>query len=190
MLKPWCIHRHRCQWWRRVFCHWECQLAGTSNLCKSRSAENNSRKIMTFLWVSHMTDNTRGGRMRFAGRPGPCARTALMPLSCWAVFSRIMVRSCQRIVRSVKSSHGFLACTPTALFLSSLILSHSRSQASPCSRLRASHRGEQGCSLWLRLRPHACWCLSHLIRLQASLNSSLSKLILFFFWEETSWSWM
>lgn len=68
MLKPWCIHRHRCQWSRKVFCHWECLLAGTSNLCRSRSAENVLRKknktSAGFLWVSHTMEDTRGRKLR------------------------------------------------------------------------------------------------------------------------------
>lgn len=66
--------------------------------------------------------------------------TALMPFSCCAELSSMMVRSCQRTLRSVKSSQGFLARKPSKLFFSFSISSHSRSHEVPCSCLRAKER--------------------------------------------------
>lgn len=64
-----------------------------------------------------------------------------MPLSCCAALSSITVRSCQRTLRSVKSSQGFLAWRPAKLFFSFWMPSSSPSQsAPPCSCLRAADR--------------------------------------------------
>lgn len=72
-------------------------------------------------------------------------RTAFMPFSCCAALRNMMVRSCQRTLRSAKSSHGFLACTPLRLFFSFSMSSRSPSQSAlPCSCFRAVHRKTHG----------------------------------------------
>lgn len=93
--------------------------------------------------------------------------TALMPFSCCADCSSRMERSCQRILRSVNSSQGFLAWKPAILFFSSLMSSHSWSHAVPCSSLRATEsRTAQDTRCDCSSTPYR----SHLIRLQAPFN--------------------
>lgn len=94
-----------------------------------------------------------------------------MPFSCCAELSSRMVRSCQRTLRSVKSSHGFLAWKPAKLFFSFSISSHSWSHAAPCSCLRATERtaNDARCDYsfnHIRYSPH-------LIRLQDLLFNNL-----------------
>lgn len=72
-------------------------------------------------------------------------RTALMPFSCCAALRNRMVRSCQRTLRSAKSSQGFFAWTPFKLFFSFSMSSRSLSQSAiPCSCFRAVHRKTHG----------------------------------------------
>lgn len=91
-------------------------------------------------------------------------RTAFMPFSCCAALRNMMVRSCQRTLRSAKSSHGFLACTPLRLFFSFSMSSRSPSQSAlPCSCFRAVHRKTHGVKsavflVWPGYR--VCWCES------------------------------
>lgn len=76
--------------------------------------------------------------------------TALMPFSCCADCSSRMERSCQRTLRSVNSSQGFLAWKLAVLFFSLLMSSHSWSHAAPCSSLRATESRTAQDTLWLQ----------------------------------------
>lgn len=154
MLKPWCIHRRRCRWSHMVFYHWESQLVWTSNLHRSKSKGNIEKTHLNTQPPIQICTSTLWDP---AGRQEVHHRicTALIPFSCCAALSNTMVRSCQRTLRSRKSSQGFLAVRPARLFLSWLISSHSWSHLAPCSCFRAAHREAEWHKSWLYFSPHA-----------------------------------
>lgn len=139
MLKPWCIHRHQCQQSHTIFYHWEYRLVWKCNPRRSKSAGNIDRKPELQLKTELFPETIRKQQVYLH------AHTALMPFSCCAALRSMMVRSCQRALRSAKSSQGFLALTPFKLFFSFSMSSHSASQSAiPCSCFRAVHRETHG----------------------------------------------
>lgn len=131
-------HTHACQ----------CSNAFTGTCSNGHIWDSLSRDTGFFEQVTCIEVNLRGRRQktRFVKRRW-CSqswkpllhhlRTALMPFSCCVELSSTMVRTCQRRLRSLKSSQGFFAEKPSKLSFSLMISSHSWSQSRPCSCLRA-----------------------------------------------------
>lgn len=128
----WGIRRHLYRRWRKVYYLLRFQLVGTSNRHRSTSAVDIDKGKSLKICFCKVIEKSQYRKL---------IHTALTPFSCCAMLSTMMVMTCQRMLRSAKSSQGFLASKPTKLSFSFWISSSTMSEpAEPCNWFRAADR--------------------------------------------------